>query len=382
MYEDSVHASILNSFQEALVVINDEGDIVLASEHAAILFKQANLNGLPLLKFIHTSERSNAAIEFDKIIDGRGRSYHRYLMVQADGLTFMGDLNISPFHIHQGDRSSLLVTIHDLSNKVKTDDVFHQNLISLNESLKKRISFIQNLTHDINSPLSTINGFISLLGRDLEKYHLDEVGHIKQYMESIRSLNQYLMELSRDVLSFSSISESKLCINASRCNLNHILSNLFAMFDQLKHQKQKGQLNISFVPVLPEYETCFTDKIKFQQILSNLIQNALKFTSEGSISFGFHAKDGDALVFFVSDTGKGIPSNKFETIFHKYAQVDPKTSNAEGFGLGLSIAKSLVGLLGGDIWLESEENHGTVFYFSISAFQNEIVPEAPSPFFQ
>jgi CheY-like chemotaxis protein len=118
--------------------------------------------------------------------------------------------------------------------------------------------------------------------------------------------------------------------------------------------------------MLPDDEAVIiTDGVKLEQILSNLLSNAFKFTSHGQIDFGYTPKD-KYLLFYVSDTGIGIPENQHSMIFDHFYQVEPPASNLyEGTGLGLSISKAYVGLLGGKIWLRSEPGEGSVFYFTM-----------------
>ncbi|NJK87779.1 MAG: response regulator [Bacteroidales bacterium] len=118
-----------------------------------------------------------------------------------------------------------------------------------------------------------------------------------------------------------------------------------------------------------------TDQVKLKQILINLISNAFKYSQSGTVECGYKPQ-GNKLLFYVSDTGIGIPEDKFDFIFRRFAQLNILYSENSGTGLGLSIVKGLVGLLGGEVWLESECNKGTTFYFTIDYLKSENINDS------
>jgi CheY-like chemotaxis protein len=148
-------------------------------------------------------------------------------------------------------------------------------------------------------------------------------------------------------------------------NINNAIRNLYESFSLQKSKLKKDHIKLFYTIPLPDEKAFLNiDQIRFEQILSNLIGNAIKFTEEGFIEFGY-VKDDDTLKFYVSDTGRGIPKDEIETIFDRFRSSSKADRTHNGSGLGLTISKELVDLLGGKIWAESFLGKGSTFYFSL-----------------
>jgi len=176
-----------------------------------------------------------------------------------------------------------------------------------------------------------------------------------------------LLSIVSDVLTISSLETKQEKINTSTVCINNMLSNLLVIFKQQAINK-----NISFYvkPQLNDKQSeIYTDKTKVIQVLTNLLSNALKFTPEGFIEFGYKLKTDKApaeLEFYVKDSGIGISQENHERIFERFRQADLSTNiKYGGTGLGLAISKGFVELLGGKIWVQSVPAKGSVFYFTI-----------------
>lgn len=229
------------------------------------------------------------------------------------------------------------------------------------ESDRLKTAFLQNMSHEIRTPMNAIVGFSDLL--EDNAYNPLK---IKEYSKIITSRSSDLLSIINEILEVSRIETGQIRVNAQNCDLNFLLDELYSFFVNYRAQIGKGHIELRYKKI----EGCechiMTDMVKFKQIFINLIQNALKYTSEGQIVFGFEELKNDQLVFSVSDTGRGIPEDKFGEIFDRFMQINPDISSTKaGLGLGLSIVKGIVMLLGGKIWLTSKLNHGSVFYFSI-----------------
>jgi CheY-like chemotaxis protein len=176
-----------------------------------------------------------------------------------------------------------------------------------------------------------------------------------------------LLNIINDILDIAKIESGQVSISTEECNLNQLFTELNTFFSE--HQKRIGKQHIKF----GLYAHCdssrnviVADKVKLKQILINLIGNAFKFTDSGKIEGGCKLDANNNLIFYVSDTGIGIPSEKRDAIFERFTQLNPGANKlVSGTGLGLSIVKGLVNLLGGEIWLESEIEKGTTFYFTL-----------------
>lgn len=236
------------------------------------------------------------------------------------------------------------------------------------ESERLKSAFLANMSHEIRTPLNGIVGFTELLNDsklDNEKRGL--------YIRTVHNSSQQLLGIVNDILDISMIETGQVLVRENSIKLGQLLYNLYEQFRIKAEEKQ-----LRFILNIPEYANDIsikTDEEKLIQILSNLLSNAIEFTHEGGIEFGYQVLD-EKIMFIVKDTGIGIASNMQKAIFKRFIQSDlSDTREYGGNGLGLSIAKSYVELLKGKIWLESELNEGSIFYFtiptSIEILQNE-----------
>jgi PAS domain S-box-containing protein len=229
------------------------------------------------------------------------------------------------------------------------------------ESDRLKSAFLQNMSHEIRTPMNAIMGFSELLVKNY-----NNKPKLEKFSEIINLRCNDLLEIVNDILDIAKIESGQLPINIEECNLLELFSELTTFFKE--HQKRIGKQQIKFslqAICTPAESTIVTDKVKLKQIFINLIGNAFKFTDAGKIDGGCKLDADGNLVFYVFDTGIGIPADKHDMIFDRFAQVGHASNLAYGgTGLGLSIVKGLVGVLGGKIWLESELDKGTKFYFS------------------
>jgi signal transduction histidine kinase len=226
------------------------------------------------------------------------------------------------------------------------------------ESDRLKTAFLHNISHEIRTPMNAIVGFSGFLSNP-------DLGHEKRrkYTDIIVQNSNQLLSIITDIINIASIETGQERIHESEINLNSILSYIHEQF-LIKAKAQNIGLNLK--PYLPYHdENIITDETKLVQVLTNLIDNALKFTKQGYVNFGYTIKDND-LEFFVEDTGIGIVSEMYKKIFKRFNQVENTIARQYGgSGLGLSISKAYVELLGGRIWLTSELNKGSTFYFTI-----------------
>lgn len=242
----------------------------------------------------------------------------------------------------------------------------HENLKlakeSAEESSRLKSAFLANMSHEIRTPMNAILGFTELLsGDDVEKEKRN------RFLLIIQKNTKSLLRLISDILDISKIETNQLKILKSKCNLDSLFTTLQENYDTLIEQHEDKELTFSIST--PENSSIIeftTDSIRVHQIFTNLLENSIKFTSLGSINIGYEIV-GDKLQFFVKDTGIGIPENKQKIIFDRFRQADLNADTRQygGTGLGLAISKSLVELLDGEIWMKSEQDKGTTFYFSL-----------------
>lgn len=216
------------------------------------------------------------------------------------------------------------------------------------ESDKLKSAFLANVSHEIRTPLNAIVGFSELLANtDIEE---DK----RHYLEIVKTNNQLLLSLINDILDLSKIESGRIDLKESLVNIPELCMELCHV-----HQlKAKPGVKILFDEQHAPLRL-YTDPVRLTQIYSNLINNAVKNTDRGSITLGYR-RQGEKVVFFVRDTGKGIPKDKQDIIFNRFEKLN---SNMQGFGLGLSICKSLLEKMEGSISLTSKEGEGTEFRF-------------------
>ncbi|MEZ5082925.1 MAG: ATP-binding protein [Bacteroidales bacterium] len=227
-------------------------------------------------------------------------------------------------------------------------------------------AFLANVSHEIRTPMNAIIGFSEILTNpDLTQKEREEFIHY------ITQGSNTLMTLIEDIIDITKIEAGQIKIDFYDCNVDDLLDELYATFLKMKNKENKPDLELRMSK--PPAEKGFiisTDPHRIRQILSNLLGNALKFTKEGYIEFGYSLKGSDIIEFFVKDTGIGIPENKMQVIFERFGQVDSNRNfEHKGTGLGLSISKKLAELLGGELSVNSEEDEGSTFYLKLPVYK-------------
>jgi PAS domain S-box-containing protein len=262
--------------------------------------------------------------------------------------------------------NSNIHSICGISVDITDRKIMEQQLIDAKEKAEEsdnlKTSFLQNMSHEIRTPMNAIMGFSELLPDSFN----DKL-KLNLYTQIINNRCADLLGIINDILDISKIESGQLPVNYEEVNLDRLFEDIKNLF--IEYRKKFNKTNIDF---LINYDSqtdksiVLSDSIKLKQIFINLINNAFKFTESGIIEAGCYIDLQDQLVFFVSDTGIGIPEEKQRVIFDRFIQLNGDTKKlATGTGLGLSIAKGLVELLNGKIWLESAPQRGSKFYFSL-----------------
>ncbi len=226
------------------------------------------------------------------------------------------------------------------------------------ESDRLKSAFLANMSHEIRTPMNGILGLAELLKEP--KLSGDEQ---QLYLDLIKESGARMLNIIKDIIDISKIEADQVKVSINEVDINKQTEYLYNFF---KPETNKKGIDLLLNNGL-QGEDAFivTDKEKFNAILTNLVKNAIKYTNEGSIEFGYQLQ-GDFLEFYVKDSGMGIEKNRQEAIFERFVQADIEDRYAlEGAGIGLSIAKAYVKMLQGNIWLKSKKNKGSVFYFTI-----------------
>lgn len=230
-----------------------------------------------------------------------------------------------------------------------------------------KTEFLNNMSHEIRTPMNGILGFSEFLNDP----NLED-NKRKSFVKIIQNSGNQLLRVIDDIIEISRLETKQVKLREEKVNLNDLLFELFSIFDL---KAKENEISLHLEKGLSDSDSVILlDSLKLHKVISNLLENALKFTNKGQIHFGYKLKD-DKLEFYVSDTGIGIPKEKLEIIFDRFSQADKELSKkVGGLGLGLSIAKENVMLLGGDISVESRMMRGSTFSFDIpfQPFDSEI----------
>ncbi len=282
-------------------------------------------------------------------------------LLTKDGRTVWVNLAGSVIRNHSGD---------PLYGIGMVEDVTERNLLTEELSRAKQLAeaanhskseFLANMSHEIRTPMHGLMGMTELLlGTELSEEQRD-------YLQIVNDSASTLLKLINEILDLSKIEAGKLILECVEFDLHRLLADLLRLFGPVARTKNLGfDLQIdSDVPAL-----FFGDSLRLQQVLVNLVGNALKFTLRGGVvlSAGIDSQQADSrrLHFVVTDSGIGIPADRLQVIFEAFSQSDASsTRNFGGSGLGLAISTRLVNLMGGQIWVESEFNHGSAFHFFV-----------------
>ena len=229
-------------------------------------------------------------------------------------------------------------------------------------------SFLANVGHEFRTPITVIIGFTQMLQKadisDEEKEH---------YGDIVSKNCDQLLRLINNVLDISTIEAGEININKKTFNVNSLLDEIYSIF-HTQIEAKKLSVELELVKGLDDMDSViFSDDDRIRQVLMNLLGNAIKFTNEGSIAFGYSMLENNTLEFFIKDTGIGISDDESARIFGRFQQVDDSYSRKyEGIGLELAISKGIVQLLGGDLWFESEYGAGSIFYFTLPYIQDPV----------
>ena len=226
------------------------------------------------------------------------------------------------------------------------------------ESDLLKSAFLANMSHEIRTPMNGILGFASLLKEPKLSGEVQE-----KYISIIEKGGVRMLNIINDIINISKIESGQMEIHKQETNINEQIEYIYTFF---KPEVEGKGMQFSFKNSLPSKEAIIkTDREKVYALLTNLVKNAIKYSEKGSIEFGYEKKI-NFLEFYVKDTGIGIPKDRQKAIFERFIQADIFDKNAyQGAGLGLSISKAYIEMLGGKIWVVSEKGIGSTFYFTL-----------------
>ena len=357
--------NIFDAAPDPIGVISPEGDIL-----------DFNLASLELFGY---TEKDNDYPKncFDIVVEKDKPKVHRafqtvlkkgYLkkillqLIKKDGSEFPAEISARLMSHDKSENANLVVIATDITERMNYEKKLREAREKAIESDKLKSAFLANMSHEIRTPMNAIIGFSKLLSAG----NISETEN-EQYIEIIKNTGNILLNIIDDIIDIAKIEAGQIQIQKTDTAVNKILHELHAFFE--KERKRHGKNHLKLILSLNDPDqnfTILTDPMRFRQVMSNLLSNALKFTEEGEIQFGYTIQDQKTLRFFVKDTGIGIPEGKTEVIFERFRQIEISESKKfGGTGLGLAITKNLLKLLGGRIWVDSEKEKGSCFYFTL-----------------
>ncbi len=301
-------------------------------------------------------DRPRVEKAYQSLIEGKiDKVKEEYRVANSVGTGYRIDWVEAQAAVESTDESGKPLTLVGSSLIITERKKMEEELISAKdraeESNRLKSAFLANMSHEIRTPLNAIVGFSSILAST------DEEEERQEYVSIIENNNALLLQLIGDILDLSKIEAGALEFVYSDTDLNRTMEELESMM-RAKNQSDRVKLHFK-----PSVESCqvYTEKNRITQVLINLISNSFKFTKEGTVEFGFEIR-GKELYFYVKDTGCGIPADKHDSIFDRFVKLN---NFAQGTGLGLPICKTIIQRMEGTIGVESEENKGSTFWFTI-----------------
>jgi PAS domain S-box-containing protein len=348
---------------EAIAMIDSNGIVSKINSEFTNLFgyTQAEIAGNQIDHFISTPETQDELLTITRnalegnIIDIETSRKHK------DGHLVDVSVLVNPIRIK--DKIIGCYGIYrDISDRKKIEKNLIAAKVKAEESDKLKSAFLSNMSHEIRTPMNAILGFSTLLSDS----SVSEEERL-EFIRIIRDRGKDLMRIIDDIIDVAKIESGQIKVEIKECPVNVLLTNLLVTLTEVKRKQAKTHLILNCLPGNSDKDfSILTDGNRLRQVLTNLIENAIKFTDQGKVEFGYTLKsigNDPVIEFFVTDTGIGIREEMQDMIFERFRQVDDtNTRKYGGTGLGLTISKNLIQLLGGEISLESVKGKGTSFF--------------------
>ncbi|MEI7499697.1 MAG: PAS domain S-box protein [Bacteroidota bacterium] len=348
---------------EAIVMIGNEGKVIKVNSEFTHLFgfTQVEILNKNIDDLISDPANKDESIKITEDVIQGIVTENETKRKHKDGHLIDVSILVTPININ-GNICGAYGIYRDITDRKRIE----KNLIiakeKAEESDKLKSAFLSNMSHEIRTPMNAILGFSTLLSdtgvSDEER---------AEFIRIIKERGTDLMRIIDDIIDVAKIESGQIKVEIKDCQINVLLANLSVTLNEVKRKTNKTNVVLNCLPGNMDKEfSILTDGNRLRQIMTNLIENALKFTDEGFVEFGYSLKNvgSDSFIeFFVRDTGIGIPEEMHDIIFERFRQVDDtNTRKYGGTGLGLTISKNLIRLLGGEIRLSSERGKGTTFY--------------------
>lgn len=359
---EAYYRTLVDTSPDGIIIMNTEGKVSYGSFKAYEIFgvpQDFRIQGTSVLKWIAQVNKMEVMKRLAGILKGNiDPETHEYMLRKYDGTLFWGELSSSALFDPKGIPNAILIVCRDITDRKKAEAELLESKLKAEESDRLKTAFLHNISHEIRTPMNAIVGFSTLLnepGLDKETQ--------SSYTGIIMQSSNQLLNIVSDIIEISNIEAGLIKLNKRETNLNSVIKECYARF---RREAEVKGIGFSYETVLSDSDSVIiTDESKLVQVVSHLINNAVKFTSAGQIIFGYKHKN-EQIEFFVSDTGIGIPQEHHSRIYDRFYKVENSAPRLyEGTGLGLPISKAFIELMGGTIRLTSRAGGGTTVYFTI-----------------
>jgi two-component system CheB/CheR fusion protein len=325
-------------------------------------------------KIVHPDDYENTMQAFRDHLSGEKDTYDcQYRIKNREG-QYKWFKDVGKISNKEGENIIITGIVIDITQLKESE----QKLIEAQQKAESaniyKNQFLANMSHEIRTPMNGLVGFAGLLRNDDVNNETRN-----KYIDIIENSSKQLLNLINDIIDVSKIEAKELKIENAPCKISDLFFSTEATFNELKKYKNKEHIQIvADVPEKDKNRYTVTDADRLQQVLTNLVGNALKFTEKGQITFGFEIVE-NIISVYVKDSGIGIPKDKIDIIFERFAQVKQnKEKQNEGTGLGLSISNGIVKLLGGELKVKSVGSKGSIFSFEIPYIPGDVQIEKSS----
>lgn len=372
-YLKEFNETIVNTMNQGILVEDREGKIIFVNPALLKLtgFSKEELIGQKWNILASKSTQKTIKEVIERREKGSSVSYEIEIQSKSGAPVpvYVNTKSLRKENVFDG----LVVVFNDIRVLKQKENQLKKAKEKAEESDRLKSEFLANMSHEIRTPMNGIMGFAKLL-----KQEGAEDDAWKHYVDIIHQSSNQLLRIINDIVDYSKIQAGQYDIEEEEINVKEFLNDVLVVFEEDKKTlgKESIQLSLSCDERLEE-KNIVLDSRKLKQIISNLLENALKFTEKGTVEIGSQLLNDGYLQFFVSDTGIGISEKHYNLIFEKFRQVDSSsTRQYGGTGLGLTICKKLAELLGGEIWLDSTPGKGSTFYLKIP-YNIKDKPEIP-----
>lgn len=360
--EEAHYERLFEKSPEAIAYIGNNNKVIKVNAAFTKLFGYSNEELVKnfLDDYIVPNKLKSKALEYTKEIEQGKEKHIEAIRINKNGKKV--HVAIVGTSVTVDDKQlGIYVVYRDITKQKKNEQYLNEAKTKAEESDRLKSSFLMNLSHEIRTPLNAIIGFSNILATK----EIDKESQI-EYLNILMNSGENLLEIIDNIVDLSKIESSTLVINKTEVNINTTLDELLIDYQEDIVRKDKENIEIYLKKGVPDSNLhIITDPKRIKQVFSNLIDNAIKFTDQGKIEFGYNVDSG-IISCYVKDSGIGIQEDDLKFIFDRFRQVDESsTRKYGGTGTGLALCKSLVELLGGKIWAKSEINKGTVFHFTI-----------------